>query len=92
MVRSFLAEVPREILEAAEVDGAGLPTVLLRIVAPVATPGIAGFDTHAAGHHPFIGLPYHPGHEAVGVVVATVGGPRTSPPGDGVIVEPGPAR
>ncbi|WP_435611955.1 alcohol dehydrogenase catalytic domain-containing protein [Streptomyces sp. bgisy159] len=53
---------------------------------------MAGFDTHAAGHHPFIGLPYHPGHEAVGVVVATVGGPRTSPPGDGVIVEPGPAR
>ncbi|MFF8942308.1 carbohydrate ABC transporter permease [Streptomyces sp. NPDC014864] len=41
MMRSFLAEVPREILEAAEVDGAGLPTVLLRIVAPVAMPGIA---------------------------------------------------
>ncbi|MEU0218473.1 carbohydrate ABC transporter permease [Streptomyces sp. NPDC006265] len=41
MMRSFLAEVPREILEAAEVDGAGLPTVLLRIVAPVAMPGLA---------------------------------------------------
>ncbi|MFI6686530.1 carbohydrate ABC transporter permease [Streptomyces sp. NPDC050485] len=41
MMRSFLAEVPVEILEAASIDGAGLPTVLLRIVAPVAAPGIA---------------------------------------------------
>ena len=41
MMRSFLAEVPKEILEAAEVDGAGLMTVLLRIVAPIAVPGMA---------------------------------------------------
>jgi sorbitol/mannitol transport system permease protein len=41
MMRSFLAEVPKEILEAAEVDGAGLPTVLIRIVAPIAVPGMA---------------------------------------------------
>ena len=41
MMRSFLAEVPKEILEAAEVDGAGLITVLLRIVAPIAVPGMA---------------------------------------------------
>ena len=41
MMRSFLAEVPREILEAAEVDGAGLVTVLVRIVAPIALPGMA---------------------------------------------------
>ncbi|RVX41078.1 carbohydrate ABC transporter membrane protein 2 (CUT1 family) [Nonomuraea polychroma] len=41
LMRSFLAEVPREILEAGEVDGARLPTVLLRVVAPVAMPGIA---------------------------------------------------
>jgi sorbitol/mannitol transport system permease protein len=41
MMRSFLAEVPKEILEAAEVDGAGLMTVLLRIVAPIALPGMA---------------------------------------------------
>ena len=41
MMRSFLAEVPKEILEAAEVDGAGLLTVLLRIVAPIAVPGMA---------------------------------------------------
>ncbi|MFG2147134.1 carbohydrate ABC transporter permease [Streptomyces sp. NPDC048696] len=41
MLRSFLAEVPVEILEAASLDGAGLPTVLVRIVGPIAAPGIA---------------------------------------------------
>ncbi|MER6565517.1 carbohydrate ABC transporter permease [Streptomyces sp. NPDC001093] len=41
MMRSFLAEVPKEILEASEVDGANLFTVLWRIVAPVAMPGLA---------------------------------------------------
>ena len=41
MLRSFLAEVPKEILEAAEMDGAGLITVLWRVVAPVALPGLA---------------------------------------------------
>ncbi|CAM5611299.1 carbohydrate ABC transporter permease [Streptomyces griseorubiginosus] len=41
MMRSFLSEVPVEILEAASIDGAGLPTVLTRIVAPVVAPGIA---------------------------------------------------
>ncbi len=41
MMRSFLAEVPREIMEAAELDGARLPTVLRRIVVPIAMPGIA---------------------------------------------------
>jgi sorbitol/mannitol transport system permease protein len=41
MMRSFLAEVPREILEAAEVDGAGLITVLWRVVTPIALPGMA---------------------------------------------------
>ena len=41
MMRSFLAEVPKEMLEAASLDGAGLLTTLVRIVAPVAAPGIA---------------------------------------------------
>ena len=41
MMRSFLAEVPKEILEAAEVDGAGLITVLWRVVMPIALPGMA---------------------------------------------------
>ncbi len=41
MLRSFLAEVPVEMLEAAAVDGAGLVRTLRSIVAPVVTPGIA---------------------------------------------------
>ena len=41
MMRSFLAEVPREILEAAEVDGAGLFRILWNVIAPVAAPGLA---------------------------------------------------
>jgi sorbitol/mannitol transport system permease protein len=41
MMRSFLAEVPISILEAAQIDGAGLLTMLRKIVAPIAIPGIA---------------------------------------------------
>jgi len=41
MMRSFLAEVPVEMLEAASVDGAGLIRTLRQIVAPVVAPGIA---------------------------------------------------
>ncbi|QGN58701.1 ABC transporter permease subunit [Nostocoides sp. HKS02] len=41
MLRSFLAEVPVEMLEAAQVDGAGLIRTLRQIVAPVVMPGIA---------------------------------------------------
>ena len=41
MMRSFLAEVPGEVLEAATMDGAGLLTVLRRILVPMTTPGIA---------------------------------------------------
>ena len=41
MMQSFLAEVPKEILEAAEVDGAGLIRVLWNIVLPIAAPGLA---------------------------------------------------
>ncbi|MGA5703736.1 carbohydrate ABC transporter permease [Peterkaempfera bronchialis] len=41
MMRSFLAEIPVAILEAAAIDGAGLPTVFRRIVIPISAPGIA---------------------------------------------------
>lgn len=41
MMRSFLAEVPVEMLEAAQLDGAGLVRTLTQVVAPVAMPGIA---------------------------------------------------
>jgi sorbitol/mannitol transport system permease protein len=41
MLRSFLAEVPVEMLEAAQLDGAGLVRTLRSIIAPVVLPGIA---------------------------------------------------
>ncbi len=41
MLQSFLAEVPVEMLEAAQVDGAGLMRTLISVVAPVVAPGIA---------------------------------------------------
>ncbi len=41
MLQSFLAEVPKEILEAAEVDGAGLFRVLWSIILPITAPGLA---------------------------------------------------
>jgi sorbitol/mannitol transport system permease protein len=41
MMQSFLAEVPKEILEAAQVDGAGLIRTLGSIVAPISAPGLA---------------------------------------------------
>ncbi|WP_333774806.1 carbohydrate ABC transporter permease [Streptomyces sp. IBSBF 3136] len=41
MMQSFLAEVPVEVIEAARVDGAPLPVILARVVAPIALPGIA---------------------------------------------------
>jgi sorbitol/mannitol transport system permease protein len=41
MMRSFLAEVPVEMLEAASLDGANLTRTLRQVVAPVVLPGIA---------------------------------------------------
>ncbi len=41
MMRSFLAEVPIEIVEAASLDGAGLITLFRTILIPLSAPGIA---------------------------------------------------
>jgi sorbitol/mannitol transport system permease protein len=41
MMRSFLLEVPRAVLEAGEVDGAGLITSIRRIILPMVSPGLA---------------------------------------------------
>ncbi|MGD0607379.1 MAG: carbohydrate ABC transporter permease [Streptosporangiaceae bacterium] len=41
MLRSFLLEVPPEIIEAARVDGAGLMTQLRRVILPIISPGLA---------------------------------------------------
>ena len=41
MLRSFFQEVPRELIEAAEIDGASLRGQLSSIILPIAAPGIA---------------------------------------------------
>ena len=51
--------------------------------------GICGSDTHAcAGKHPFIPLPYRPGHEVVGVVGQVGAGVDDLAEGDRVVLEP----
>ena len=59
------------------------------VLVRTSTVGICGTDLHAsAGHHPFIDLPYRPGHELVGVVEALGDGVEGHRPGDRVTVEP----
>jgi sorbitol/mannitol transport system permease protein len=41
MLRSFFMEIPRELIEAAEIDGANLRGQLTSVVLPIAAPGIA---------------------------------------------------
>ncbi len=41
MLRSFFKEIPRELIEAAEIDGASLRGQLQSIILPMAAPGIA---------------------------------------------------
>lgn len=41
MMRSFFQEVPKEVLEAAQMDGASLMTTLRRVLLPMVAPGIA---------------------------------------------------
>jgi sorbitol/mannitol transport system permease protein len=41
MIRSFLIELPKEVLEAARVDGAKLMTEMRRIILPMIAPGLA---------------------------------------------------
>ncbi len=51
--------------------------------------GVCGSDTHAAhGRHPFIPIPYHPGHEVVGVIEAVGSAVEDLTPGQRVTVEP----
>jgi sorbitol/mannitol transport system permease protein len=41
MLRSFLKEIPKELVEAAELDGASTPKILYKVLAPISMPGIA---------------------------------------------------
>src|SRR5829696_2005809 len=51
--------------------------------------GVCGSDTHAFhGRHPFIPIPYMPGHEATGVVEELGGGVTSVAVVDRIVVEP----
>lgn len=51
--------------------------------------GVCGSDTHAAhGRHPFVPLPYYPGHEVVGIVREVGRAVTGLVPGDRVTAEP----
>jgi sorbitol/mannitol transport system permease protein len=41
MLRSFFMEIPRELIEAAEIDGANLRGQLTSVILPIAAPGLA---------------------------------------------------
>ena len=40
IMRAFVAQIPRELDEAAEVDGAGVVQILLRVILPIAVQGV----------------------------------------------------
>ena len=43
LLHNFMKEIPRELLEAARVDGAGHVTIFFRVLLPLLTPAIAAF-------------------------------------------------
>ena len=76
--------------DSIDVEPAEVPTpepgeVLVRSLVA----GICGSDTHAAhGRHPFVRLPYRPGHEVVGVVEGLGADATGLQVGDRVTAEP----
>src|SRR5712672_2176771 len=71
-------------VEAADIPAPGPDEALIRTLVT----GICGSDLHAVrGRHPFVPLPYRPGHEVVGVI-ETAGAAGIGAPGQRVIVEP----
>ncbi len=82
----------RVVVDAAgpRIESADVPTprddeVLVRGILA----GVCGSDTHAAhGRHPFVALPYLPGHECVGVIAAVGASVTAVEVGQRVTVEP----
>jgi multiple sugar transport system permease protein len=48
LMRTFIEQIPRELDEAAEIDGAGRAAILWRIIVPLAAPGILAVSVFVA--------------------------------------------
>jgi 2-desacetyl-2-hydroxyethyl bacteriochlorophyllide A dehydrogenase len=72
-------------VETTEIPAPGPNEALVRTLVS----GVCGSDLHAAhGRHPFVPLPYRPGHEVVGVIEAAGSDVGIFAPGQRVTVEP----
>ncbi len=85
LVRQVVVSAPGDVaLHTAPVPVPAAHEVLIRM----RVVGICGSDVHAShGRHPFVPLPYHPGHEVVGTIEA-VGADVDLPLASRVVVEP----
>jgi 2-desacetyl-2-hydroxyethyl bacteriochlorophyllide A dehydrogenase len=84
-MRRVVVHPGRIAVEAAEVPAPGPGEALVRTLAA----GVCGSDLHAAhGRHPFVSLPYRPGHEVVGIVESVGSEVEAARLGERVIVEP----
>src|ERR1700689_3265692 len=84
-MRSVVVYPGRIAVETADLPAPGPNEALVRTLVS----GVCGSDLHAAhGRHPFVPLPYRPGHEVVGVIEAAGSDVGTFAPGQRVIVEP----
>ena len=84
-MRRVVVHPGRIAVEAAEVPVPGPGEALVRALAA----GVCGSDLHAArGRHPFVALPYRPGHEVVGIVESVGSDVEAARLGERVIVEP----
>lgn len=84
-MRRVVAYPGQIVVETADIPTPGPNEALVRALAA----GVCGSDLHAArGRHPFVPLPYRPGHEVVGVVETTGSAAEGAPPGQRVIVAP----
>jgi 2-desacetyl-2-hydroxyethyl bacteriochlorophyllide A dehydrogenase len=84
-MRRVVVHPGRIAVETADIPAPGPAEALVRTLAA----GVCGSDLHAAhGRHPFVPLPYRPGHEVVGVIEAVGSAVNDRSPGQRVIVEP----
>ena len=84
-MRRVIVYPGRIAVEAADIPAPGPDEALVRTIVT----GVCGSDLHAAhGRHPFVPLPYRPGHEVVGVIETAGSAAEAPAPGQRVIVEP----